>query len=54
MSQPENERAADTKATLRDRQLADAELETIAAAGDGGKGNPNDKPPPPPANSVNP
>ena len=52
MSKSENERAADAKKALRDRELSDAELETVAGAGDGGKGDPNDKPPPPPANSV--
>ena len=52
MSQSEKERAADPKTTPRDRELSDAELKTVAGAGDGGKGNPNDKPPPPPANSA--
>lgn len=56
MSQAENERTAkmppDAKATPRDRQLSDAELETIAAAGDGGKQDPNQKPPPPPAGTA--
>ena len=36
----------------RKGELSDAELETVAGAGDGGKGDPNDKPPPPPANST--
>jgi hypothetical protein len=56
MSQSENERPAktrpDAKAAPRDRQLSEAELETVAAAGDGGKGDPNQKNPPPPANST--
>jgi hypothetical protein len=49
MSRPQNEHAADAEPTPRDRQLSDAELENVAAAGDGGKGDPNQKPPPPPA-----
>jgi hypothetical protein len=54
VSQSDKERAAEPKDAPRDRELSDTELETVAAAGDGGKGDPNDKPPPPPANSVNP
>jgi hypothetical protein len=52
MSPSEKERAADAKPAPRDRELSDAELKTVAGAGDVGKGDPNDKPPPPPANSV--
>jgi hypothetical protein len=52
MTKSEHERAADAKKAPPDRELSDAELETVAGAGDGGKGDPNDKPPPPPANSV--
>jgi hypothetical protein len=56
MSKPENKTDPKTQpeaeATFTERKLSDAELETVAAAGDGGKQDPNQKPPPPPANAV--
>jgi hypothetical protein len=56
MSPSENERTApmhpDAKAAPIDRELSDAELEAVAAAGDSGKQDPNQKPPPPPAGKA--
>ncbi len=51
MSQSDRERAGSTtRPALPDRELSDAELESIAAAGGGEKGNPDGphkKPEPP-------
>jgi hypothetical protein len=56
MSKPENKTDPKTQpeaeAAFTERTLSDAEFETVAAAGDGGKQDPNQKPPPPPANAV--
>jgi len=56
MSRPEDKTDSKTqpaaKAAFTERRLSDAELETVAAAGDGGKQDPNQKPPPPPANTA--
>lgn len=56
MSKPESKTDPKTQpeaeAAFTERKLSDAELETVAAAGDGGKQDPNQKSPPPPANAV--
>jgi len=55
MNKPENKTdpktQPDAKAAFTDRRLSDAELESVAAAGDS-KGDPNQKPPPPPAGKA--
>ena len=49
---PDPKTQPEAKAAFADRGLSDAELETVAGAGDNGKQDPNQQPPPPPAGKA--